>query len=129
MWRFLCEVCVSVVCCQWELSIHAQAARERCPPSVVLKCAHHRSAFCFTRLLVTEAEMVQLCDCSTGMQQGPAINDVRAHTHEKKHTTDYFKKFRKCRYYTRHLSPWQYLCKIKVRENVNFIFVFFLLLL
>lgn len=50
---------------------------ERCPPYVVLKSAHHRSAFCFTRLPAKERKWLNSLT-SAGMQPGLR---TRAHQH------------------------------------------------
>ena len=87
------SVCVCVCVCvigscpytHTHTHTHTHAARERCPPSVVLKCAHHRSAFCFTRLPVKKRKWLN-CLLTVVQECSPATQKLRTHAHAHAHT-------------------------------------------
>lgn len=72
-------VCVSVGAVHRHTLTHT--ARERCPPYVVLKSAHHRSAFCFTRLPVQKRKWLNYFTVVQERSPDVATHKLRAHTH------------------------------------------------
>lgn len=84
MWWLLCVcVCVSVGAVHRHTLTHT--ARERCPPYVVLKSAHHRSAFCFTRLPVQKRKWLNYFTVVQERSPDVATHKLRAHTHTHTH--------------------------------------------